>query len=115
MPLLSVHGSSAAGTDPRLVEARLVARPGRAQLVPPEYPATDVWAYNDSIPGPTLRLRQGDRLRVRVENALEEGTTVHWHGIRVPNAMDGVPVITQPVIEPGRRRTRFRRFRAARA
>jgi FtsP/CotA-like multicopper oxidase with cupredoxin domain len=46
-------------------------------------------------------LRQGDRLRTRVRNALQEGTTVHWHGVRLPNAMDGVPLITQPSIEPG--------------
>ncbi|MDH4324282.1 MAG: multicopper oxidase domain-containing protein, partial [Betaproteobacteria bacterium] len=71
------------------------------QLVPDKYPATGVWAYNGTVPGPVLRARQGDRLRVHVENALEEATTVHWHGIRLPNAMDGVPYITQRPIEPG--------------
>ena len=83
------------------METNLVAKPGRTQLVPSKYPEPDVWAYNGRVPGPTLRLRQGDRLRARVQNALEEGTTVHWHGVRVPNAMDGVPIITQPIIEPG--------------
>ena len=78
-----------------------MAAPASAQLVPDQYPRTDVWAYNGSVPGPVLRVRQGDRLRVRVENRLDEGTTVHWHGVRVPNAMDGVPVITQPSIAPG--------------
>ncbi|HYE41654.1 MAG TPA: multicopper oxidase family protein [Ramlibacter sp.] len=100
-PLLSFAGSRLADRDVRVLEATLEARPGSAQLVPPKYPATGVWAYNGTVPGPLLRLRQGDRLRVRVRNSLSEGTTVHWHGVRVPNAMDGVPVITQPTIEPG--------------
>ena len=85
----------------RLVEARLVAAPDSVQLASSDYPKTAVWAYNGSVPGPTLRARQGDRLRVHVENRLAEPTTVHWHGIRLPNAMDGVPYITQPPIEPG--------------
>lgn len=83
------------------MEARLVASVARAQMTPSGYASTEVWAYNGQVPGPTLRLRQGERLRVRVQNALTEGTTVHWHGVRVPNSMDGVPVITQPSIEPG--------------
>jgi FtsP/CotA-like multicopper oxidase with cupredoxin domain len=99
-PLLPLARGSA-GAEPRLVEAQLVAGPARAQLVPASYPQTEVWAYNGTVPGPLIRLRQGDRLRARVRNALSEGTTVHWHGVRVPNAMDGVPVITQPSIEPG--------------
>lgn len=61
----------------------------------------DVWAYNGSVPGPEIRARQGDRLRVTVENALEEETTIHWHGVRVPNSMDGVPHLTQDPIGPG--------------
>ncbi|MGH6739863.1 MAG: multicopper oxidase domain-containing protein, partial [Bradyrhizobium sp.] len=101
MPLLPARGSSLPAAEPKLIEARLEARPARVQLVPAEYPSTEVWAYNGTIPGPVLRVRQGDRLRAMVKNALAEGTTVHWHGIRLPNAMDGVPVITQPSIEPG--------------
>ena len=100
-PLLPLRSSAQAGAEPRLVEARLAAAPAKVQLVPEQYPSTGVWAYNAAVPGPTLRLRQGDRLRVRVENQLEEGTTVHWHGIRLPNAMDGVPDLTQPSIQPG--------------
>ena len=71
------------------------------RLVPEPHPETDIWSYNDSAPGPEIRVRQGDRLRVTVENGLDEATTIHWHGIRLPNAMDGVPYITQPPIEPG--------------
>ena len=101
LPLLPVRGSARAAPESALVQARLVAAPGDVQLVPEKYPATGVWAYNGSVPGPVLRARQGDRLRVHVENALQEQTTVHWHGIRLPNAMDGVPYITQRPIEPG--------------
>lgn len=56
--------------------------------------------FNGSCPGPEIRLRQNDVLRVRVENGLEDGTLVHWHGIRLPNAMDGVNVLTQDAIIP---------------
>jgi FtsP/CotA-like multicopper oxidase with cupredoxin domain len=81
-------------------DVRLVARPARVPLVGAPHPETDVWTYNGTVPGPEIRLRQGDRLRVVVENRLGESTTVHWHGVRVPNAMDGVPELTQPPIEP---------------
>lgn len=64
---------------------------------------TEVWGYNASLPGPTLRLRQGARLRATLENQLPEVTTLHWHGMRVPHAMDGVPGITQPPVAPGQR------------
>ncbi|HEY5920232.1 MAG TPA: multicopper oxidase family protein [Kofleriaceae bacterium] len=60
-----------------------------------------VWAYNGQVPGPTLRVRLGDTLRVHFTNRLPQSTTIHWHGVRVPNAMDGVPHATQPPIEPG--------------
>ena len=60
-----------------------------------------VWSYNGEVPAPTLRLKLGERLRVVFTNNLPQRTTIHWHGIRVPNAMDGVPGVTQPPIEPG--------------
>ena len=65
------------------------------------HPDTAVWAYDGTVPGPELRVRQGDPVRVVVSNKLGEDTTVHWHGIRLPNAMDGVPGLTQPPIRPG--------------
>jgi len=58
--------------------------------------------YNKQIPGPTLRATVGDRVRINVTNNLEESTAVHWHGLLVPNAMDGVPYVTQDPIEPGK-------------
>jgi FtsP/CotA-like multicopper oxidase with cupredoxin domain len=65
------------------------------------HPETAVWSYGGSVPGPEIRVRQSERLRVVVENRLNEETTVHWHGVRVPNAMDGVPHLTQKPIAPG--------------
>lgn len=59
--------------------------------------------FNGYLPGPELRARQGDALHVRVENGLQDGTLVHWHGLRLPNRMDGVNVLTQNVIPPGGR------------
>lgn len=99
-PLLPLCGSAQGAREPALVQARLVASAASTQLAPADYPATEVWAYNGASPGPALRVRQGDRLRVLVQNQLPESTTVHWHGVRLPNAMDGVPYITQRPIEP---------------
>ena len=61
------------------------------------------WGYDGRYPGPEIRLKEGERLRVRVQNDLPDaGTTVHWHGVPVPNAMDGVPGLTQEPIASGR-------------
>jgi len=80
---------------------RLGLASAQRPLVGTGHPLTPVWAYNGSVPGPELRFRQGDRLRIEVENALDVETTVHWHGIRLPNAMDGVPHLTQKPIASG--------------
>lgn len=61
----------------------------------------EAWGYNGTIPGPTIKVSSGDKVRVVVTNNLKESTTVHWHGIDVPNSQDGVPDITQPQIKPG--------------
>lgn len=60
-----------------------------------------VWAYNNQVPGPVLRVRLGEEVEVRLKNDLPQPTTIHWHGVRVPNAMDGVPGVTQEPIPPG--------------
>ena len=61
----------------------------------------DGFAFNAQVPGPRLRLTEGDRVRIKVSNRLPESTTVHWHGLILPNAMDGPAKITQPPIPPG--------------
>jgi FtsP/CotA-like multicopper oxidase with cupredoxin domain len=58
-------------------------------------------AYNGQIPGPEIRLKEGERARIILKNSLSEPTTIHWHGVDVPNAMDGVPGITQKPVQPG--------------
>ena len=63
----------------------------------------DVWGYNGSMPGPTIEVNQGDRVRLIVDNHLPESTSVHWHGFEVPIEMDGVPGVTQDPIPPGGR------------
>lgn len=81
--------------------ATLTARPGRQQLAPEGYAETQVWGYEGRAPGPELRAAQGTRLARRLINDLPQPTTVHWHGIRIDNAMDGVPGLTQEVVAPG--------------
>ncbi len=61
----------------------------------------DVYAYNGTLPGPEIRVTEGDKVRVIVKNELPESTSVPWHGLMTPNGMDGVPFITQPPIKPG--------------
>ncbi|WP_029703338.1 multicopper oxidase domain-containing protein [Aurantimonas coralicida] len=81
---------------------RLVAAVGQAQIVPETFAGpTPVWAFNGTAPGPVLRVRAGERLAVDVENCLDQPTSVHWHGIRIDNGMDGVPGLTQAAIAPG--------------
>ncbi len=62
---------------------------------------TKVWSYNGQVPGPEIRIKLGDTLKIRFTNNLPQQTTIHFHGVRVPNAMDGVPGVTQEPIEPG--------------
>jgi FtsP/CotA-like multicopper oxidase with cupredoxin domain len=57
--------------------------------------------FNGSIPGPEIRVQQGAKVDVRLDNGLREGAAIHWHGVRVPNRMDGVPILTQEVVPPG--------------
>ncbi|WP_219340724.1 multicopper oxidase domain-containing protein, partial [Escherichia fergusonii] len=63
---------------------KLIAAPSRQSIIGAHGPDTDVWSYGSNVPGPELRVRQGDRIQVQVENRLPEETTVHWHGLRVP-------------------------------
>src|SRR2546428_7009027 len=87
--------------EPATKGSRLVTRPATLNLTGDGHPDTAVWAYDGTVPGPELRVRQGEPVRITVNNKLSEDTTVHWHGIRLPNAMDGVPGLTQKPIRPG--------------
>jgi len=65
----------------------------------------EAWAYNGQVPGPQIRVTEGDRVRVVLDNQLAESTSIHFHGLELPNDQDGVPFITQPPIKPGERYT----------
>ena len=97
-----IRGAAAEDSKP-LKEFKLTATAGRVAFVGKPHSDTDVWCYDGGVPGPEIRLRQGEPARIVVQNNLTEGTTVHWHGIRLPIAMDGVPGISQPLIRPGDR------------
>ena len=81
-------------------EFHLVAEPVRRQLAPGM--TANLWGYNGQSPGPTIECVEGDRLRIFVTNKLPEHTTIHWHGVLLPNGMDGVGGLTQPQIPVGK-------------
>jgi FtsP/CotA-like multicopper oxidase with cupredoxin domain len=80
-------------------EFHLVAEPVLREIAPGM--TARLWGYNGQSPGPTIEVVEGDLVRIYVTNKLPEVTTVHWHGQRVPNGMDGVSGLTQPGIAPG--------------
>ncbi|KAF0675758.1 multicopper oxidase family protein [Profundibacterium mesophilum] len=102
-------GSAASLWLPRLAEAAAGAggmqviepRAAEHQLAPSDYPATRIWGYDGMAPGPEMRIAQGERLTRRLRNGLDQPTSIHWHGIRIDNAMDGVPGLTQEAVAPG--------------
>ena len=81
-------------------EFHLVAEPVVREFAPGM--KVNLWGYNGQSPGPTIEVVEGDRVRIFVTNKLPEQTSVHWHGQRLPNGMDGVTGLTQPGIAPGR-------------
>jgi FtsP/CotA-like multicopper oxidase with cupredoxin domain len=80
---------------------RLEARRSALELTSGKPIKTATWAYNDATPGPLLRLKLGQELKVRLQNKLDQATTIHWHGVRNTNAMDGVGGLTQNPVAPG--------------
>jgi FtsP/CotA-like multicopper oxidase with cupredoxin domain len=78
----------------------LTARVARQQLLPDTYPATEIWGYGGTVPAPEIRVRQGGRVQRRFRNELPQPSSVHWHGIRIENAMDGVSGLTQDAVAP---------------
>jgi len=80
-------------------EFHLVAEPVEREMAPGF--KAHLWGYNGQSPGPTIEVVEGDRVRIFVTNKLPEHTSVHWHGQRLPNGMDGVSGLTQRSIKPG--------------
>ncbi len=90
------------GTNPLAsggVEYELEAAPASLRLGGRE---VSTWEYNGGLPGPEIRIKEGQTLRATVLNRLPEDTTIHWHGVPLPNGMDGVPDVTQPGIKRAR-------------
>jgi FtsP/CotA-like multicopper oxidase with cupredoxin domain len=84
--------------DPHVVEIDLEARVAPIELTPGK--TAEMWTYNGEVPGPLIEANVGDTVKVHFTNHLAESTTIHWHGVRVPNDMDGSPDVVPPV-EPG--------------
>jgi FtsP/CotA-like multicopper oxidase with cupredoxin domain len=111
MTLLSPAGLPAAapdrmGSEVLAGEVKDGVREFHLTASPIAWPITDnvtvtAWAYNGQVPGPMLRVKPGEKIRVVFTNNLPEDTTIHWHGLDVPIEMDGVPGISQPPVPPG--------------
>lgn len=85
--------------DSDIVEINLTAKIATVEVAPGK--KVTAWTYDGGLPGPLIRGKVGDRLIVHFKNELPEPTTVHWHGVRVPIEMDGVPDISQPEVRQG--------------
>lgn len=97
----AVPAALAAAAQPRERGIELTASAFTAALDPGSAQRTAVWGFNQQFPGPVLRFKRGERLHATLKNQLQQATAVHWHGLRVPNAMDGVPQVTQDPVAPG--------------
>lgn len=100
VPVVTPNGSSL----PYTMEGgwkvfHLVAEPVKRELTPGFL--VNCWGYNGQTPGPTIEVFEGDKVRIFVTNKLREKTSVHWHGVLLPNGMDGVTGLTQKGIQPG--------------
>lgn len=98
---LDEFDGSYAETEPTGVVHEVLLRADESTVSIANDVSTVVWAYNESVPGPTIRIARGDTLRATLQNDLSQPTTIHWHGVRVPNSMDGVPGLTQEPVMPG--------------
>jgi len=86
---------------PGLAQTRitLVAATGKVEIEPGK--KVDAWMYDGRLPGPVIRVKEGEQLTVRFINRTPEPSTIHWHGLPVPLGMDGVPGVSRPAVEPG--------------
>jgi FtsP/CotA-like multicopper oxidase with cupredoxin domain len=94
-----LHKAADLNPDPRVVEVNLDARVAEVEIAPGR--RVEAWTYDGGLPGPLIRVRVGDRLVVHFSNHLPKPTTIHWHGLRIPIQMDGVPDHSQPDVQPG--------------
>ena len=95
--LTVLPNTGGAAPAPRIIEARA----GKVQVAPGNYPETEIWGYDGGVPGPVIRAQQGETVSRTLVNSLPQPTAIHWHGLRVPNEMDGVPGLTQDAVQVG--------------
>ena len=95
-PFLSLRPAAAADGF-----RELTARKVDVKLAGSDAPASSLWGYDGTVPGPAIRAKKGETLRIRFRNELDVPTSIHWHGIRIDNAMDGVSGLTQDPVPPG--------------
>ncbi|MCY9659451.1 multicopper oxidase family protein [Paenibacillus chondroitinus] len=81
-------------------EINLTAKASNLEVEPGKI--LPVWTYNNSVPGPQIRVKQGETVKVNLKNELSVPVSIHWHGVPVPNAMDGIPGMTQDAVQPGK-------------
>jgi FtsP/CotA-like multicopper oxidase with cupredoxin domain len=94
--------SSKPTTDPQALDVALTPGPTQIDL---GGVTVSTWAYDGRVPGKEIRLRKGEKLRAALTNNLPADTSVHWHGLAIPNPMDGVPILTQPATQKGQQFT----------
>jgi plastocyanin len=96
---MSALPDSAAANQPTLREFTLTAQEVDWEIMPGT--TVRAWVYNGQMPGPEIRVREGDRVRITLRNELPVGTTIHWHGVNLPPEMDGPVGLNQAAVEPG--------------
>lgn len=97
--LLVISSLSFGEAPQKIREFRLVAEETKWELLPGV--EVNAWTYNGQIPGPEIRVKEGERVRIVFQNQLPIPTTIHWHGLIVPAKMDGVPGVSMPEVKPG--------------
>ncbi len=98
---LCIPGARAEQADGFVV---LDAKPGEAQILPAPAPKTQIWGFGGQAPGPLLRVKRGEELKVRLINRLDQPIGLHWRGMRLPNYVDGAAGLVQNAVEPGETR-----------
>jgi FtsP/CotA-like multicopper oxidase with cupredoxin domain len=96
---LAMNTPADINADPDVIEVEFDAHPADIEFLPGL--PTPAWTYGGTVPGPLIRAKVGDRIIIHFTNHLPEATSIHWHGMRVPNDMDGVPGVTQDPVAPG--------------
>lgn len=84
----------------RQTEFTLTAQTSNLEVEPGK--TLSVWTFDNSVPGPDIRIKQGDKVKITLKNELPEPSSIHWHGVSVPISMDGIPGVTQNAVQPGK-------------